>query len=142
MTIAILIAIIAGIAVAIQGQLMGAINRSAGTVASTFITYGVGGVLAAVIYIASRVPAINLRQLPWYSWTAGAFGLMIVAGIGYSAPRIGLARTLVFTVAAQLLAAAIIDHLGLFAAAHRPIDAMRAAGLLLTVAGVWLVARF
>lgn len=142
MTIAILIAIIAGIAVAIQGQLMGAINRSAGTVTSTFITYGVGGVLAAVIYFASRVPANSVRQLPWYSWTAGAFGLIIVAGIGYAAPRIGLARTLVVTVAAQLLAAAIIDHLGLLAAAQRPIDAMRAAGLLLTVAGVWVVARF
>lgn len=139
---AILIAIAAGIAVAIQAQLMGAINRSAGTAASTFITYGVGGIVAAVIYLASRVPAANIRQIPWYSWTAGVYGLVIVAGIGYAAPRIGLARTLVITVAAQLLAAAVIDHLGLLAAVQRPIDPLRAAGLLLTVAGVWLVARY
>ena len=141
MILAILLAVAAGIAVAVQAQLMGTINRSAGTVASTFITYGVGGILAAVIYFASRVPTTSVRQIPWYSWTAGVYGLVIVAGIGYAAPRIGLARTLVVTVAAQLVAAAIIDHLGLISAVQRPIDAIRAAGLLLTVAGVWLVAR-
>ncbi|MGZ5493363.1 MAG: DMT family transporter [Thermoanaerobaculia bacterium] len=39
-----------------------------------------------------------------------ALGLVIVGGIGFAAPRLGLSRTLVITVAAQLCAAVLIDQ--------------------------------
>ena len=57
---------------------------------------------------------------------------MIVGGIGYTAPRLGLARTLVITIAAQLLVALVLD---------RAFDSTRAAGLVLTAGGVWLLVR-
>ncbi|HEX2120106.1 MAG TPA: DMT family transporter [Thermoanaerobaculia bacterium] len=128
----ILIAVVAGIAVALQGQFMGTMDRTAGTITSVFITYGVGGAIAATIWLARGGPLQNVRQVPWYAWTAGALGLVIVGGIGYAAPRLGLARTLVITIAAQLLAALLID---------RTLDAPRAIGFALTVAGVWLIVR-
>jgi bacterial/archaeal transporter family-2 protein len=134
-----LIAVLAGIAVAVQGQFMGTIDRTAGTATSMLITYGIGALVAAAIWLMNGRPTAGLRQLPWYAWTAGLFGLVIVGGIGYAAPRLGLARTLVVTVAAQLLAALVIDHFGLFGAAPRAIDGRKIAGLLVTIAGVWLV---
>jgi transporter family-2 protein len=132
LAIPILIAVVAGIAVALQGQFMGTTDRIAGTATSVFITYGVGGAIAAMIWLARGGPLQNVRQVPWYAWTAGALGLVIVGGIGYAAPRLGLSRTLVITVAAQLLAALLID---------RALDAPRAIGFALTVAGVWLIVR-
>ena len=125
----IVIAAAAGVAVALQGHVMGAADRAAGTATSVFVTYGTGGVLAAVYWLLRGGP---LSRVPWFSWSAGALGLVIVAGIGYAAPRLGLARTLVITVAAQLLAATLLEQ---------QLDLKRAAGLLLTIAGVWLTGK-
>ena len=130
MLMLLLIAVLAGIAVAVQARFMGTMDRIAGTATSVFITYGLGAITAAVIWIARGRPAAHLREIPWYAWSAGAFGLVIVGGIGYAAPRLGLARTLVVTVAAQLVMALILD---------RAFDVRKAAGLLLTIVGVWLV---
>lgn len=132
MLILLLIAIVAGVAVAIQGQFMGTMDRIAGTATSVFITYGLGALIAAAIWLVRGGPVPAIRQIPWYAWSAGAFGLVIVGGIGYAAPRLGLARTLVITVAAQLIMAMVLD---------RTFDARRAAGLALTIAGVWLVVK-
>jgi bacterial/archaeal transporter family-2 protein len=130
MLLLILIAIGAGVAVALQGQVMGATDRAAGTVGSVFVTYGTGGLLALLLWLVRGAPAEALRRLPWTAWTAGALGLAIVGAIGYAAPRLGLGRTLVITVAAQLVAAMLLEQ---------TFDPRRLAGLALTVAGVWLV---
>lgn len=127
-----LIAVVAGVAVALQGQLMGTMDRLAGTATSVFITYGLGAVLAALIWLVRGRPTEGLRQVPWYAWTAGVFGLVIVGGIGYAAPRLGLAKTLVITVAAQLVMAILLD---------RTFDARRIAGVAVTIVGVWLVVK-
>ena len=126
------IAMAAGAAVAFQGRFMGAMDRSAGTATSVFVTYGTGAVVAALLWLFFREPAAGRPPLPWYGWLAGPLGLVIVGGIGYAAPRLGLARTLVITIAAQLLVALLLD---------RAFDASRAAGLLLTLGGVWLLVR-
>ena len=137
----ILLTVLAGIAVALQGQFMGVMTRVAGTATSVLITYGVGGFLAIVIWLTRRNETHSVREIPTYAWFAGALGLIIVGGIGFAAPRLGLSRTLVISVAAQLLAAAVIDHLGLFGAQQRSIDMWRTLGLTLTVAGAWLVVK-
>jgi bacterial/archaeal transporter family-2 protein len=140
-TLLILIAVAAGIAVALQGQFMGTINRAAGTATSVFITYGVGAAIAAVFWITRRDPNAPIRDIPWYAWTAGALGLVIVGGIGFAAPRLGLSRTIIITIAAQLAAAMLIDHFGLFTAQVRTFDVTRAVGLAMTIAGAWLIVK-
>lgn len=135
------IASAAGIAVALQGQFMGSMNRSAGTATTLLVTYGSGGVISAVIWMLRRPVSPVAGGVPWYGWLAGALGLIIVGGISYTAPRLGLARTLVITVAAQLGAALVVEALGLFGATPRPLDAGKMGGIVLTVAGVWLVVR-
>lgn len=130
MLLLILIAIGAGVAVALQGYVMGTTDRTAGTAVSVFLTYGTGGLLALLFWLTRGAPTDAMRRLPWTSWTAGALGLAIVAAIGYAAPRLGLGRTLVITVAAQLLAAMLLEQ---------AFDARRLAGFALTVGGVWLV---
>ena len=130
MLMLILIAIGAGVAVALQGHLMGAMDRAAGTVTSVFVTYVIGGLTAVLVWLIRGAPVDALRRVPSMSWPAGLLGLAIVGGIGYAAPRLGLGRTLVITVAAQLLAAMLLEQ---------TFDARRVAGFALTVGGVWLV---
>ena len=132
MLVLIAVAVIAGVAVAVQGQFMGTMDRTAGTATSVFVTYGCGGALATLYWLARGAPVDALRKLPWYTWTAGALGLVIVGGIGYASPRLGLGRTLVITVAAQLIAALLLE---------RTFDVRRAAGVAVVALGVWLVAK-
>ena len=137
----VLIVAAAGIAVALQGQFMGSMDRAAGTTTSMAVTYGLGGLIAFGIWLVRRPQLEVVRHIPAYSWFAGALGLVIVGGIGYAAPRLGLSRTLVISVAAQLLAALAIEHFGLFDSVPRRFELERAVGLLLLVGGVWLVFR-
>lgn len=137
----ILIACFSGIAVALQGEAMGGMNRAVGTPTTMIVTYGSGAILSLLILLAARPAGAVRASIPWYGWSAGLLGLVIVGGIGYAAPRLGLTRTLVVTVAAQLAAALLIEQAGLFGNVSRPISPGKAIGTLLTVVGVWLVVR-
>jgi transporter family-2 protein len=137
-----LIALVSGAAITLQGQFMGLLDRTLGTKESVFITYGSGGLLVALLLLASR--GGNLRAgvgLPWYAFTPGILGLVIVGSIGFVVPRMGVARAFTLIVASQFLMAAVIDHFGLFGATVRPVDAARAVGMVVMMAGVWLVVR-
>ena len=138
----IILAGIGGIAVAIQGQFMGLIDKNIGTLESVFITYTSGGILAAVAMIASRGGNLKAVQtLPWYTLSSGLVGLVIVGTIGYTVPRLGLSKAFTIIVASQFLVASILDHFGLLGAAVRPMDLSRLAGMSLLVVGVWLIVR-
>jgi transporter family-2 protein len=136
-----LVALAAGVAVALQGQVMGAMNRSLGTAATMFVTYGTGGVLSALFWFFRRTPSAAATGVPRYGWSAGALGLVIVGSISYAAPRLGLSRTLVITVAAQLGAALVIEYFGWFGSPARSLDLSQLCGIVLTVTGVWLVVK-
>jgi bacterial/archaeal transporter family-2 protein len=136
------VAVIGGVAVTMQAQFMGLMDRHLGTVESVFITYGSGALVVGVVMLLLR--GGNLRAwstLPWYAFLAGVVGVLIVGAIGYSVPRLGLVPALTLIVAAQFIAAAVLDHYGWLGAAVRPIDAARALGILVLLLGVWLIIR-
>lgn len=141
-TVLIVLAVIGGVAVTIQGQFMGQLDKHIGTLESVFITYASGGILAAVAMIASRGGNLKAVQtVPWYTLSAGLVGLVIVGSISYTVPRLGLSKAFTIIVASQFLVAAILDHYGLLGAAVRPMDLSRLAGMALLVMGVWLIVK-
>lgn len=138
----ILIAIMGGTAITLQGQFMGLMDLGLGTKESVFVTYASGGALITAIMLISRSGNLRAwRDIPWYAFTAGILGLIIVGAIGYVVPRLGLAPGFTIIVAAQFIAAAIIDHFGLFGAAVRPIEPSRTLGLVVLLLSVWLIMR-
>jgi len=138
----ILVAIIGGVAVTLQGQFMGLMDGGIGTRESVFITYAGGGLVIALVMLAAR--GGNLRawaSVPWYALTAGLLGLVIVGTIGYTVPRLGLAVAFTIIVAAQFVMAALIDHFGWLGAAARPLGPSQLAGVGLLILSVWLITR-
>jgi len=138
----IIIAVIGGVTVALQGQFMGLIDKGLGTRESVFITYASGGILAGIVMLAAR--GGNLRSwqaVPWYALSAGVFGLVIVAAIGYTVPRLGLSKAFTIIVASQFITIALLDHFGIFGAAMRPLDSSRLLGVGVLIFGVWLIMR-
>jgi transporter family-2 protein len=141
-TVLVIWAIVGGIASAFQGQFMGIMDEKIGSKESVFITYAGGGLLIALMIMVSRGGHLSSWQkAPWYAFTAGVLGLLIVGTIGYTVPRLGVAKAFTVIVASQLLTALLFDQFGLFGAAVRTMDLPRVSGLIFLILGVWLVLR-
>lgn len=138
----IVLAMMGGIATALQGQFMGLLSVAMGPLESVFITYSGGAVIVAVAMLVAQ--GGNLKAwdtVPWYALTSGLMGLVIIGSIGYVVPRLGVAAGFTVMVSTQFVAGAIIDHYGLFGAVVRPMDLTKALGLGLLMVGVTLLVR-
>jgi transporter family-2 protein len=95
----------------------------------------------AVGLVAAAALAISVRGLdPIYAIT-GFFALTYLLGIGYAAPKIGIALFLVGVTAGQLGTALAYDHVGAFGSAIREASPARVLGIAAVMAGA-LVVRF
>jgi transporter family-2 protein len=138
----ILIAALGGVAVAIQAQMMGQLDKKIGTIESVFITYGSGGLLIGLIMLAMRGGNISsISSVPLYTLLAGVVGLLIVGSIGYSVPRLGLVAAFTLMVSAQFISGAVIDHYGLLGAQLKQLTMSRAVGIAIMLFGVWIVIK-
>ena len=137
-----LVAAVGGLAVTVQAHLMGLMEQKAGTLESVFVTYAGGGLLICLPILLARGGRLaGLSGLPWYAYTTGACGLVIVGSIAYTVPRLGLVTAFTILVAAQFILGAVFDHYGLLGAAVRPIDLTRLLGMAVLLLGVWLIIR-
>jgi transporter family-2 protein len=141
--IAILFALVAGIAGAAQASISGALGRRVGTIGAA----GFGVILAAVLVVAlaivfGRAPSIVAAvHQPRWLWLGGLFGAMIVLGIAYAPPRIGTFATVALLIAGQLAAGALIDAYGWLGSPRIPVTLTRVAGLVLVTAGAALTLK-
>jgi len=141
-TTLITIAVFGGIAVALQGQLMGLMDQRIGTKACVFITYASGGLGVTLAALLSGGWSLKgWQEIPWYAFSTGLLGLFIVGTISYTVPRLGLTAGFTVAVASQFIVAALLDHFGLLGAAIRPLDLSRSLGIGILILGVWLIVR-
>lgn len=140
--IPILLTILAGIGVAMQPPVNAMLARSGSVILAALISFGVGtAILIGIWATLDRTSPAGLKDLPWWAWTGGIYGVIFVSTSAYAAPRLGLASMLTIAIAAQLAAALVIDHFGLIRLAQTPLTPMRVFGVLLVLAGVVLVRR-
>lgn len=140
--IVLMVATLCGIAVTLQSAFMGTMTRAIGTLESVLITYGSGAIVIALIMFVARGGNLGAwRDVPPYTLTAGLLGLVIVGSIGFATARQGLIVTFAVILVAQYTTAALLDHFGLFGVMLRPLSGQRAMGILLLLAGAWLVLR-
>jgi bacterial/archaeal transporter family-2 protein len=82
------------------------------------------------------VSVLSLK--PYYAIT-GFFALAYLLGIGYAAPKIGVALFLVGVTFGQLGGAVVYDHAGAFGNAVHTAGVLRLFGLGVVLAGAMLV---
>ena len=138
----ILVGLVGGIAVGLQGPLASMISQRLGMLESVFIVH-LGGMLIAILPLLfmGGGKLAQWRQLPWYTLGAGVFGLVVISAISYTLPRVGVAAAIITIVAGQLLVSTILDHYGLLGAMQRPLDTTRVIGLGVLMIGVWLTVK-
>ena len=135
-------AVLCGVAVAVQAQFTGAMQRQMGTLESTFITYFSGGVVIGLVMLLARGGSLAAANgMPWYVYSAGLLGLVIIGTLSISVGDLGLVPALVLITVSQFVVGAIINHFGLLGAAVDRIDLGKVAGFALLGVGTYLVLR-
>jgi len=124
-----------------------ALNSALGThvespVAASVILFAVGLVLTGLVLLFVGPPSPSaFSGAPWWSFAAALGVVFYVLSVTWSAPRIGVGNAIFFVLLGQLIAAATIDHFGLFGALKTELTARRALGLLVMALGVYLAKK-
>lgn len=137
---AIILAVLAGLAVATQTSFTSAAQRMIGPVMVVAISGLTTGVTALVITLFMSKPEFTSRAVG-YSLASGVLGAFIVGSIAFSAGQGGIARALSLVIASQLLFGIVFDTLGIFGAGAE-LNLPKVLGVLLILAGGILVVRF
>lgn len=138
----IIVGLLSGVAVGLQSPLASMITQRLGVLESIFIIHIGGALLILIPLVVLRGGNLgNWRSLPWYALGAGAMGLVVVSGISFMIPRVGVAASITLIIAGQLVLSAVLDHYGLFGVSIRHMDVPRLLGLLVVFVGAWLTVR-
>ena len=139
--IPLLVALMGGVAGALQAPFIGMIGRAVGDLQSVLITYCVGAIVLILLtfLIQGGMQMEAWRSLPWYVFFSGPLGLLIVGSFSFTVPRLGVATATIMFVAASLTLGAIFDHVGLFGVPPRTLGASRLLGIAIFIIGIWLV---
>jgi bacterial/archaeal transporter family-2 protein len=140
-----LLSILAGIAVAFQTGVNSQLRTDTNNpVLTALISFLVGTVALVIIYFAffRQSPAFpDGYSFTWWKFTGGLLGVLYVTGVVIAAPRIGAANALAFIVGGQFVAAIIIDHFGWMNLPVNSISPYRVGGILLLLAGIYLIQK-
>jgi transporter family-2 protein len=112
-------------------------------VAATFVLFAVGAALAGcVVLVTGGMPDLaRFGGARPYAWAGAAFIIFYVLSITWAAPRIGVGNAVFFVLLGQLVAAAAIDHFGLWGAVQSAITPKRALGIAVMALGVYLARK-
>jgi bacterial/archaeal transporter family-2 protein len=138
-----LLPVFIGVAMTIQSginaQLHSGLNHP---LLTAFLSFLGGLLLLGVLLLTVRQPlpdAAAFGELKWYYYIGGILGAFVVYGVIISVHKVGAANMFVLIVAGQLLTAVLMDHFSLLGLKENPITMQKLLGILLVVAGAWLV---
>ena len=136
----IILAVLAGVCVAVQTNLTGAAQKVLGPPVMVAFSGLTTGTLALAVSLFVARPEFTGRTVG-YAVTSGTLGAVIVGSIAVAAAQGGVARALSLVIASQLLASLLLEALGFFGAGAS-FSVLKALGVALIVAGGVLVVRY
>ena len=136
----VLLAVIAGLCVAVQTNLTAVAQRALGAPTLVAISGLTTSMTALVVALTLARPDFTGRSVG-YAVGSGMLGAVIVGAIAIAASQGGVARALSLVIASQLVFGLILDASGVFGNAP-DVGLLKVLGVILIVAGGVLVVRF
>jgi bacterial/archaeal transporter family-2 protein len=134
-----LLALLGGVAVAIQGQINGGLGKKVGILEASFISFAVGTLaLLFIVLFFGDGDFLAISTVPKWQLIGGLLGAFYVIVTVLVIPKIGVAPAFVAIIAGQLIIGAVIDHFGLFGGNRIPIDAKKMAAIVLLFFSLYL----
>jgi transporter family-2 protein len=135
-----ILALLAGVCVAVQTSLTGVAQRTLGPAALVAISGLTTGFCALLVSLFVTRPDFTGRAIT-YAAASGVLGAVIVGSIAVAAGQAGVARALSLVIAAQLITGLVLDAIGVFGAGA-DFSIPRALGVVLIVVGGALVVSY
>ncbi|WP_312563192.1 DMT family transporter [Anaerospora sp.] len=142
--LALLLALISGVLMAVQGTLNTALSKVIGLIEATFIVHVTGTIVLLVVLFVLRMGKGNLGAIttaPWYAYLGGIVGVFIIYLVAASIPAVGVANATTAIIVGQVLTAVLIDHFGGFGMERVPCGWNQVAGLVLLAIGAKLLLK-
>ena len=136
--------LIAGAILPLQAGMNGEVARQLSSVMNAaLVSFAVGTLALLVIVLAQRdLPTLQgLRGISWWYWSSGLLGVFLIATAAFTAPRVGASLFMALLLAGQLLMALLLDHFGWAGYRQASISLGKVGGIVLVLAGVWLIRR-
>jgi transporter family-2 protein len=129
---------------AVQGTLNAALGKVIGIWESTFIVHAVGTAVVILLLFVFKLGNGNfglMNQAPWYTYLGGLLNVLIIFGVVFSIPKVGVGNATTMIVVLQILTAVAIDHFGVFGMEKIPCKWWDVIGIIMLGAGAKLLLR-
>jgi transporter family-2 protein len=140
--VAVIVAVSIGAAVAAQAPLNSRLAQTVGGLPATCVALGISFTALVILTAATgKLGGLgDIHAAPlWAVVGGGLIGALYVGSIVWTVRALGAGGLTAATVAGQLGAAILIDHLGWFGVDRSPVTAAKLAGVALLAAGTYLV---
>ncbi|MCR3922212.1 MAG: DMT family transporter [Firmicutes bacterium] len=140
--IALLLAFIAGIAMAVQGTMNTGLGKIIGLLESTFVVHVIGTLVLLLLLFILRMGRGDLSKIPnapWYLYLGGVISVIILYTVVASISRVGVATATTAIIVGQVGCALLLDHLGYFGLEKIPFTWCKAGGVALLALGARLM---
>lgn len=139
-----LLALVAGAALPVQGAVNGLLRQDlgapfvVGTVSFAVATLAMALVLLLTLLLldGAKPQFGGLKAMPWWGWLGALCGATYVTTVFTAIPAIGTAATVGLTVAGQQVVSLFVDRYGWFRLPRREISALRLSGVVVLLLGV------
>ncbi|MBS7662152.1 DMT family transporter [Pseudomonas lalucatii] len=135
---------LAGACLPLQAGINGQLAKQLSSVLAAALLSFIVGSLALLLVVATQRQLLGLdalKGLDWWHWSGGLLGACFIATAAFAGPRVGALLFMVLVIAGQLSMALTLDHFGWAGFREAPVSLGKFAGLLLIVAGIWLIRR-
>jgi len=142
-----LLALVSGLAVTLQVSINGELRTQLGSpILSSLINFVVGAIALGLVLFYTLIngsyvlPGANqIRNISWWMLTGGILGAFYVFTTITAAPKIGFANMFNLVICGQIILAVIFDHFGFLGNDVHLMNPYRFLGVLLLVAGVYII---
>lgn len=134
---------VGGGGIALQAPINAGLGRATGSWAAATVSFAIGTILlAAIVALSGRAGGIGeAAQVEWYYLLGGVLGAAYVFSALVLIDEIGAGGVAAATVTGQLTLSVVLDRLGFLGLEEEPITAERVLGVILLLAGTYLVVR-
>jgi len=140
---AVLIMAVVGGCIALQAPINAGLGKSTGSFAAATVSFAVGTLLlAAIVTVSGKAGGLGeVAHVHWYYLLGGALGAAYVFSALVLVSQIGAGAVAAATVTGQLTTSVVLDQIGFLGLEREPITPVRIGGVLLLLAGTYLIVR-
>lgn len=139
-----LVALVAGATMAIQGSLNSVLGKRIGLWEANLIVHALGMIIVIAVLLIKGSEQSSFRAFfsgPWYTYIGGILNVAIIFAVTISIPKLGVCNATTAIIVGQVSTAALIDQLGLFELQKTSFTWQAAVGFVLLVVGAKLLLR-